>query len=329
MCMKNLKKSLCLLLAFATLALCGCSSAPAPSEATTTASTQATIDRNAPLSDGETLKMLAITSSFGLNTTQLLYDVAIAEGCTDVVVGRLYYSGCTLQRHVDFAKNNSMEYQYTKISDGSYETKEGYSLKFGLQDEDWDIIYIQQGAANAGIESTYGNYLDELMVYIHEYKTNPNARFVWNMTWAYQGDSDQNVFVNTYNCDQMAMYNAIVTTTQNQILPRTDIERIIPSGTAIQNARTSAFGDTLCKDTYHLNNYGAVFTAYCVYSVLTGKEITEVNLDIEAATKWNGINGADRITSPLTDEQKAIIIECVNNAIKNPYQVTPSAYSGK
>ena len=326
--MQILRKTICLMLAFAMLALCGCNSNPTSTTAPTTEETQPTIDRNTPLSDGKTLKMLAITSSFGLNTTQLLYDVAVAEGCTDVVVGRLYYSGCTLQRHVEYAKNGSMEYQYTKISDGRYETKEGYSLKFGLQDEDWDIIYIQQGAANAGIESSYGNYLDELMVYIHEYKTNPNARFVWNMTWAYQGDSDQNVFVNTYNSDQMAMYNAIVATTQNKILPRTDIERIIPSGTVIQNARTSAFGDHLCKDTYHLNNYGAVLTAYCVYSVLTGKEITEINLDAEAASKWNGINGADPITKPLTEEQKAIIIECVNNAIKNPYEVTPSAYPG-
>jgi len=324
--MRILKKTLCTLLAVCSLALCGCNSNPTSTTAPTEETAAPTVDRNTPLSDGKTLKLLAITSSFGLNTTQLLYDVAKAEGCTDVVIGRLYYSGCTLQRHVEYAKNNSMEYQYTKISDGRYETKEGYSLKFGLEDEDWDIIYIQQGAANAGIESSYGDYLDQLMVYIHEWKTNPNARFVWNMTWAYQSDSDQPVFVNTYNCNQMAMYDAIVSATKNNILPRTDIERIIPSGTAIQNARTSAFGDTLCKDTYHLNNYGAIFTAYCMYSVLTGKEITEVNLDAEAATKWNGINGAPSITQPLTDVQKAIIIECVNNAVKHPFEVTPSAY---
>ena len=327
--MQILKKTVCLLLACTTLALCGCNSNPTSTSEPTAEQTQPTIDRNTPLSDGKTLKMLASTSSFGLNTTQLLYDVAVSEGCTDVVVGRLYYSGCTLQRHVEYAKNGSMEYQYTKISDGRYETKEGYSLKFGLQDEDWDIIYIQQGAANAGIESTYGDYLDQLMVYIHEYKTNPNARFVWNMTWAYQGDSDQNVFIDTYNRDQMAMYDAIVTTTKNKILPRTDIDRIIPSGTAIQNARTSSFGDHLCKDTYHLNNYGAIFTAYCTYAVLTGKEITEIKLDAVTASKLNGINGAAPIMTPLTEEQKAIIIECVNNAIKNPFEVTPSAYTGK
>lgn len=309
--------------------LCGCNSNPTSTTAPSSEAAAPTIDRSAPLSDGKTLKLLAITSSFGLNTTQLLYDVAVAEGCTDVVVGRLYYSGCTLQRHVDYAKNNTMEYQYTKISDGRYETKEGYSLKFGLQDEDWDIIYIQQSAAQAPIESSYGNYLDELMVYVNDWKTNPNARFVWNMTWAYQSDSTQPVFVNTFHSDQMAMYDSIVNVTKKLILPRTDFDRIVPSGTIIQNARTSAFGDHLTRDTFHLNNYGAILAAYGLYSVLTGKEITEVNIDAVTASKNNGIGGADPILVPLTEEQKAIIIECVNNGIKNPYEVTPSAYPEK
>lgn len=327
--MKLLKKTIALLLTGTCLMLCGCNSNPTSTTNPSTETATPTIDRSTPLSDGKTLKLLAITSSFGLNTTQLLYDVAVAEGCTDVVVGRLYYSGCTLQRHVEYAKNNTMEYQYTKISNGRYETKEGYSLKFGLQDEDWDIIYIQQSAAQAPIESSYGNYLDELMVYVNELKTNPNARFVWNMTWAYQSDSTQPVFVNTFHCDQKAMYDSIVDVTKKLILPRTDFDRIVPSGTIIQNARTSAFGDHLTRDTFHLNNYGAIFVAYGLYSVLTGKEITEINIDAVTASKNNGIGGADPILVPLTEEQKAIIIECVNNGIKNPYEVTPSAYPGE
>ena len=327
--MRILKKSACFLLAALLLALCGCNSNPTSSTTPTTQATEPTIDRSAPLSDGKTLKLLAITSSFGLNTTQLLYDVAIAEGCTDVVVGRLYASGCTLKMHAEWAASNNAGYQYTKISDGSYQQKENYSLQWGLQDEDWDIIYIQQSAAQAPIENSYGDYLDQTLVYINQWKTNPNARFVWNMTWAYQSDSDQPVFVNTFNSDQMAMYNAILDVTQKFIVPRADFDRIIPTGTIIQNARTSAFGDHLTRDTFHLNNYGAIFAAYGLYSVLTGKEITEVNIDAVAASQQNGIGGAEKITEPLTETQKAIIIECVNNGIKNPYQVTPSTYPEK
>ena len=144
--MRILKKSACFLLAALLLALCGCNSNPTSSTTPTTQVTEPTIDRSAPLSDGKTLKLLAITSSFGLNTTQLLYDVAIAEGCTDVVVGRLYASGCTLKMHAEWAASNNAGYQYTKISDGSYQQKENYSLQWGLQDED------VEGVAGVGLD---------------------------------------------------------------------------------------------------------------------------------------------------------------------------------
>ncbi len=322
--MKTVKQILSLALCAATLMLGGCSSKPASqTESTTTAPTE-TIDPNTPLCDGKSLKMLVITSSFGLNTTQFLYDVAKAEGCTDVVIGRLYGSGCTLQMHVDNANTNANYYEYSKIGGGNtrWQTSYAIPLKYGLQDEDWDIIFIQQGAAQAGIADSYADYIDQLMTYVHANKTNPNARFVWNMTWAYQSDSTQPVFVNTFRSNQTDMYNAIVDVVKEKILPRTDFDRIIPSGTVIQNARTSAFGDTLCKDTYHLNNYGGILAAYGVYSVLTGQPLTEIHLDAAAAAP-NGIQGADPVTN-LSEEDKAIIIESVNNAVNNPFTVTPS-----
>ena len=86
------------------LSLCACGGNPTANTTEpqqTTGSTEPTRDPNAPLCDGKTLKILAITSSFGLNTTQLLYDVAVAEGYDpeDVTVARLYTSGCTLKNY--------------------------------------------------------------------------------------------------------------------------------------------------------------------------------------------------------------------------------------
>lgn len=321
------KRVLSLALCFVTLGLCGCTSAPAPqTEATSTAATEETIDRSAPLCDGKTLKMLVITSSFGLNTTQFLYDVAKAEGCTDVVIGRLYGSGCTLEMHWSNAQTNANYYQYTKNTTGEWAMMEGIPLIYGLQDEDWDIIFLQQSAGQAGIENSYSNYIDKLMPYLHENKTNPKARFIWNVTWAYQGDSDQKPFTTVFQSNQMAMYEEIMRIAQTLIVPRTDFDRICPTGTVIQNARTSEFGDNLCKDTYHLNNYGGILAAYGMFSALTDKEITAVNLDAVSSSQKSGIGGAQPILEPLTETQKAIIMESVNNAMKNPFEVTPSAY---
>ncbi len=324
--MKFVKQMLSALLCISTLTLCGCNNQPTPSDNITPSET---LDTNAPLCNGKTLKILAITSSFGLNTTQFLYEVAKAEGCTDVVVGRLYGSGCTLEKHVENAETNATYYEYTKNVSGSWNQINAATLIYGLQDEDWDIIFIQQSAAQAGIESSYGDYIDQLMNYVQENKTNPKARFVWNMTWAYQSDSTQPVFVNTFNSNQMDMYNTIVDIVEDKIVPRTDFDRIIPTGTAIQNARTSGFGDHLCKDTFHLNNYGGILAAYGLYSVLTGQELKEIHLDAVTASQVSGIGGAEPILTPLTDTEKAIIIESVNNAIKNPYEVTPSTIKNR
>ena len=302
--------------------LCACTKEPEQQVEPEQTDPQSAIDADTPLCDGKTLKLLAITSSFGLNTTELLYAIAKAEGVETVIVGRLYASGCTLQQHVEAANTGSNFYQYTKFTDEGRTVMEGIPLKYGLEDEDWDIIFTQQGAAYAPLVNSYGNYIDQLMPYLQENKTNPNARFVWNMTWAYQGNSEQKVFVQNFNSDQMAMYESILSATKEKIVPRTDFAAIIPSGTAVQNARTSYFGDTLTKDTYHLNNLGRAIAGYTLFSILTGKELTQVNL--------GPVNCYDLPQNlELSDSDRQVIIESVNNAIKNPWEVTPSAFTEK
>lgn len=325
--MKNFKRVIALFLAVVSVfALCACGGQPANTNTPTdtTGNTEPEKDPNAPLCDGKTLKILAITSSFGLNTTQLLYDVAMAEGATEVIVGRLYISGCTLEMHCGNAKTNNNAYRYTKITsaDGVWKTMENVSLSQGLNDEAWDIIFTQQGAAQAGQPNTYGNYVEELMAYIKETKKTPTKGYVWNVLWAYQQDTDQTVYHTVFGGDQMFMYEENLRAAKEKIMPLNIFDRLIPSGTAIQNARTSYFGDTLTKDTYHLNNLGRVIVAYNLWSVLTGKEITEVNI--------GAVNSYD-LPDPveLTDEDRLVVMESVNNAIKNPWEVTQSAYPAK
>ena len=118
------------------------------------------------------------------------------------------------------------------------------------------------------------------------------------------------------------MYESILSATKEKIVPRTDFAAIIPTGTAVQNARTSYFGDTLTKDTYHLNNLGRAIAGYTLFSILTGKELTQVNL--------GPVNCYDLPQNlELSDSDRQVIIECVNNAIKNPWEVTPSAFTEK
>ena len=50
--------------------------------------------------------------------------------------------------------------------------------------------------------------------------------------------------------------------------------QIIPCGAAVQNARNTKLGDTLCRDGYHLNYTYGRYTAACVwYEILTGNDV--------------------------------------------------------
>ena len=301
----------------------------------------AIIDKEAPVStDKSSLKILAITSSFGQNTTELLYDIAKANGYEDVVVARLYGSGCTQQKHVNNALNNLPFYQYTKNNSGTWQTifpegkqdadgnwtTVGATMQYGLEDEDWDIIFTQQGADNAGHLPSYGNYVDQLMEYLYANKPTPNTKFVWNMTWAFQKEARRPSFERYFQNDQMIMYNAIVNATQKKIITRTDFDAVIPSGTAIQNARTSYFGDNLCitrnDDYIHLNTLGRVVAGHALYATLTGKPLEEIALTTipAASTPQTG-------SITLTENDKLVILEAVNNALADPFHVTQSVYN--
>lgn len=300
-----MKKVISLLLCV--MLLCSC--APAAPEETTTA-TEAQVE-GVPLFDGKALKVLAIGNSFSNNTTDYLYQVAAAHGCTDITIGRLYIGSCSLQQHANNAQTGAKEYTYYKNTTGIWDKTESVNLLYGLQDEDWDIIAMQQNSGNSGNAKSYDRTLDDLIIYVNENKTNPNAKLVWHMTWAYQQDSTHSAFAN-YGNSQEIMYQAILQTVDQKILTNDHFCAVIPAGTAVQNARTSFLGDTLTKDGYHLNELGKVIGAYMWYATFTGKPLESIDLDSIPRG------------STLRENEKAVILEAVNNALATPYEVTPS-----
>lgn len=295
------------------LLLCGCGKTETAPESTEPATEPAPEIKLEPLCDGQTLKILAIGNSFSNNTTEHLYDIAIAEGMTDVTIGRLYIGSCTLQMHAENAENDAPNYTYYKNTVGLWEKTENATMLHGLQDEDWDIITIQQSSGKSGFPESFDGYLETVIDYVNQNKTNPDAKLVWHMTWAYQSDSTHKAFQD-YGGNQDVMYTAIVKTMQEKVQPNENFVGMIPAGTAVQNARTSYFGDNLTDDGYHLNRLGKMVASYCWYARLTGKTLDKVSLSY--------IPGLS-----LSENDKAVIMESVNNALLNPYEVTPSTHT--
>lgn len=216
------------------------------------------------------IKVLAIGNSFSDDAIEhYLYHLAITNGDT-LIIGNLVIGGCSLEMHDDNATQNKPAYSYRKIVNGEKTVSAETTLEKGIKDEEWDFISLQQVSHNAGLYDTFFPYLPRMVDYVKQHATNPHMQLILHMTWAYAHDSTHGGFTN-YNKDQHLMYDKIVETI-NKAADEVKITTIVPSGTAIQNARTSGLGDTLCRDGFHLESTYGRYTASCAwYEILAGK----------------------------------------------------------
>lgn len=221
-----------------------------------------------------TLKILAIGNSFSRDAIeQNLHELAAAEGDT-AIIGNLYIGGCSLERHLNNVRGDRHDYVYRKIgADGKMTEKTNVSVGEGLADDDWDYISVQQASPLSGKFDTYAASLPGLLDYVRA-NAPGKSRIILHQTWAYQQGAPHSGFKN-YGNDQMAMYRAIVDA-NNRAAELGGIAVIVPSGTAVQNARTSFIGDNMNCDGYHLDLGVGRFTAACAwFEKLFGKDVTK------------------------------------------------------
>lgn len=252
-------------------------------------------------------RVLAIGNSFSQDAVeQYLYDLAKAAG-HDLVIGNMFIGGCSLDTHWEHMQNDDAAYSYRKIDsrveDGAKQTTADYKLSQALADEKWDYISLQQVSGNSGQYSTYTN-LPNLIAGVKEVRS--DAKIIFHQTWAYAEGSNHSDFDN-YGSDQMTMYNAIMEAVQQAVKDNPEIKLVIPSGTAIQNGRTSYLDDTFCRDTYHLEvNYGR-YTAACTW--------------FEAIFDENVVDNTYK-PDAVDDNQAKIARYSARAAVANPYEVT-------
>ena len=211
------------------------------------------------------IKILAIGNSFSIDAMEYLWHILRAGGVEEIVLGDLFIGGCPVSLHAQNIKDDAHTYIYLKNTDGVWRETPEASLTDGLLDEDWDIVTLQQASHDSGLPETYAPQ-DEVLDYIKANR--PHARIYWHMTWAYQGDSTHPAF-SRYGCDQVAMYQAILTAVQTEVLTRPAYAGILPVGTVIQNLRATPLGDTVTRDGFHLSlDFGRYAAALTWASVL-------------------------------------------------------------
>lgn len=298
--------------------LVGCGTTAAQPDATTSNAVTTTAATTVPEEPGDdpandweedgVLKILTIGNSFSDDSMEYVYQIAQSAGVKTIRLGNLYIGGCTLDTHAANAREDKGAYEYRTNDRGRWSTVPNYKMSDAIKSENWDYISLQQASGSSGVDRTYGE-----LAYLTEYVQAlcPDAKLVWNMTWAYQQDSTHGEFSN-YGKNQMTMYNAILRAVEKQVHTNDAISDVIPTGTAIQNARTSYIGDHLTRDGYHLSyDFGRYVAGLTFVHKLTG-------LSVE---------GVDYMPAGVDDNMRKIAIESATNAVKTPTGITNSQYT--
>lgn len=228
------------------------------------------------------IRILCIGNSFSWDAVeQELVPLCDAAG-VEVEVHNLYYGGCSLQQHAEFLQSDKAAYSHRVCTNACPRmVKDTITLRQALKDGVYDFISLHQASHDSGIRASYEPWLSMLIDTVRAYQ--PQAQLCWMQTWAYSADAEHPEFPR-YHCNQAEMWDSIQSCTQyvqqivnykqssNQSSNRQLI--VIPCGAAIQYARATKLGDTLCRDGYHLNYTYGRYTAACVwYEILTGRDV--------------------------------------------------------
>ena len=279
-----------------------------------TLATQAT----AQTKDDGTLRILAIGNSFSDDGTEYLPALLENLNVKNVEVARLYVGGCTLEQHVNFYDNSEAAYKFyhSKAGENKWvENPEKVTMQYALAMGEWDIITMQQASGFSGMYDSYTPYLGRLIEAVK--KAQPQAELVWHMTWSYSSDSNHKHYKH-YDNDQQQMNSAIDNCLHTLLAEFDEIERIIPSGTAVKSLRKSAINNypkDLTRDGFHMGHGAGRYALACTwYETL-----------VEPYTGKSMMGNTLRVCGGLVSVSDVVALYCqkaAKMAAKHPFKVS-------
>lgn len=254
------------------------------------------------------LKILSIGNSFSMDTMEHLANIALSLGVEHVKLGNLYVGGCSIRQHHAHAMGDMSVYKYYQNEGEGWTCTPDYKISDAVRGEAWDFISIQHGSKDGSRYTDPASYdlLPALIDYVKGIAW-AGARFAFNMTWVGE-PYDKHAELISYGRDQLLVYRLITEVTQSTVAPLSDISRISPTGTAVQNARTSTL-ETVSRDGYHLTyDTGRYIAGLTFFGALTGADIRPI--------RW--------APEGVSETARRIAVESAANALQTPYAVTPS-----
>ena len=209
---------------------------------------------------------------------------------------------------------------------------------FAIQRQDWDVV-VTQGypwevtKLNGYDPDLIGNF-NYLKQYVldNDIDKETTPKFGWNMVWTFPDDDDlirandrQTMSINFAKVEDYYTKSAEIV--RDEMMPALNLAYVMPASTAYINA-LSGYKTTgeMYRDYAHASDFGRIMIAYLWYCTLTGTDIEDCKFaPINYQYQKDEIQYYLKEDLAISEEDKAVIIEVVGNAIKNPYEITPKA----
>ena len=281
------------------------------------------------------MKIMIIGNSHSQDTFWLLHE-AFADQMPDldVVLGVMYYSGCSVTRHVQFTNENRYVYKYHRNTDGTWENMTEVNMDAGLCDRNWDIIVYQggRGETNNAYNLAGRRALEEI---VSQRVPQPYTS-MWQVTWPspqepafydpgyrVQPPAGWVDYLQTnYGHDVFRQFTVMTDKAKEYLLTDDTYAKVLCPGAGIMRAHALLGVPQLdlWRDYTHLSDYGRLIAAYTFYAQLTGRKVTDIKLDkIPASLRHRYTRGEGDML--ITEEMKQVVIHAANSALEDPWTV--------
>ena len=254
------------------------------------------------------MNILFVGNSFAVDTAEHAVNVAHSMGIESIKIGNLYVGGCSIDMHYHHFTEDIPAYTYFLNEGEGWTSIPDFKISDAVKGDSWDWVVIQHGTKGTSRYTSPECY-EKLAPLIDGIKAllPRETRIAFNLTWLGESTRQHHEII-SYGGNIPLMRERLVEVTKETVLSNPQIDLLIPTGTAIENARTSRIG-LLTRDCYHLSvDKGRYIAALTFISTVTG---------VDAACVTWAPQGVD-------DYSRRVAIESAKNAQRFPLTITQS-----
>lgn len=282
------------------------------------------------LSTKRCIKLLCIGNSFTYNAINYMpYILREQYPNLDIVIGIVYTSGQSLEGHYNAMVSGGACEWYSRYNKDTDKWEKRTNVNYTtILTEGWSHITIQQASGKQTQEDTYYPFVAQIVDYI---ATHTDNKFEAGLLMP-QSRADQSKTSKELLEESIAIHQ--------RLCKSINLSFLLPSGTAIENARESsiaALGDSgsLTKDGYHLQDgLPCLIASYAcakAFAKHLGLDFGIVGSKIMPNDDWiaeKNIEGTHLPSVGVTDDNVLLAQKCATLAVENPYEVlAPYEYS--